>query len=681
MKLKTCVLLFLLCLSAHMACADVKVAAIFGSNMVLQRDADIPVWGWAEPGENICIQLGSGEEQKTVAGKDGSWKVVLPKQNGSEPVKLVVKGNNEVVFTDILLGEVWLCSGQSNMEFTVNRSNNFEEEAKAANYPTIRHIKIPKRPAALPEKDVAGTWEVCSPETVGKFTACGYFMARKLQQELKVPVGLINSSWGGTRIEPWTPPVGFEGVPALKGIYDRVLLADPGTKEHKEKLGAYAGEVREWLGKTDAFLKDGAGEVSPLSPYPSELLPITTGKSPHQQPTALYNGMIHGFVPLPIRGAIWYQGESNHGEGMMYKEKMKALVGGWRKLWGNDFPFYFVQIAPYSYGNEPATVVPIFWEAQEAASVEIPNCGMVVTNDVGNIKDIHPRNKQAVGLRLALLALKNTYGMKDILASGPKMKEMKVEGDKIRVVFDNAEGLTTRDGKAPDWFEIIGKGTGYVKADVVIDGDAVILSSPEVKEACAMRFAWSKLAEPNLINKAGIPAGAFRAGEVPTVDNLVLNVGESKDYALAYDLDLTELGRTVKYKVDNSKNLGAFDRIAYMLELTDAEGKEQYVYVSMDAFTDDARKIAIPTLDSKAFFNVPVKNMNIVSNVRSVKGGTGINGNIEFWPNNYAATNSMKIAGASDTTYDFGDAPSEPDDGYGSMQVHNTGAKQTVFAI
>jgi sialate O-acetylesterase len=369
---------------------------------------------------------------------------------------------------------------------------------------------------------------------------------------------------------------------------------------------------------------------------------------------------------------------------MLYAEHMKALIGGWRQVWGEgEFPFYFVQIAPYDYHRDPE-IIGEFWEAQAAAQA-VPNVGMAVINDIGNIANIHPTNKQEVGRRLALWALAKTYGQENLVYSGPTFKAMTLEGDKLRLTFDHvAGGLASRDGKPLSWFEVIDADEGgFVNADARIDGAAVVLSASEVKHPVAMRFAWSMLAEPNLMNAEGLPAGAFRAGKAPKRDLLAMKVPEAKNYQLVYDLDLAKLGSTITYAVDNHATIHQpFDRIAYFLELQSADKNTQYLYVSMDAFTDALDKIGVPTAKSGAFFQRNVANMNVYSNVKGVVAGTGLaGGNIEFWPNNYGAANSANVPNASSQVWDFGDEPSGPPDGYGSMQVHNHAAKQTLFAL
>ena len=659
--------------------ADVKVAHIFGSHMVLQRDMAIPVWGWADPGEPVKVQLGDKPAVTATPGADGKWIAKLPAQPAGGPFKLTISGNNQVVLDDVLIGEVWLCSGQSNMEFAVAGSDNAKDEIAAANYPQMRQIKVPRVPSGYPAPDFEGAWLVCTPEVAGAFTAAGYFFARELLKELKVPVGLINSSWGGTSIDPWTPPEGFAMVPALEPIYKQVMLTDPRSESYKQTLDDYLTALDAWT-KTAREALPAGKPLAPAPDYPAGLKPLV---GPGGAST-LYHGMIYPLLPVAIRGALWYQGEANHREGMRYRDKMEALIGGWRKLFGEgDFPFYYVQIAPYVYGNEDPFILPTFWEAQAAAQA-IPNTGMLVIHDIGNLTNIHPTNKQGVGKRLALWALAKTYGREGLVCSGPSFKSLAIEGDKLRVKFDNVGGgLTTRDAKAPDMFEIIGREGDFVKADAVIDGDAVVLSAPGVKDPVAMRFAWHRDASPNLMNKEGLPTGAFRAGDVPVRDYLALNVGEAKDYQLVYSLDLSKAGKEIKYDVDNRPQIiGPFDRVAYFLELQTGSGPVQWVYCSMDAFTDDLGKIGVPTLASKAKFQQKVTNLNVVSNVEGIATGSGLKGGcIEFWPHNYGPPNTSGIPGASNEVWDFGDQCTNPEDGYGSMQVGNFEAKQTIFAF
>lgn len=492
--------------------AEVRLPAVFSEHMVLQQKQPLRIWGWADVNETVTVTL-ADNTQKAKADEAGRWQVELPPLAANKvATTLTVKGNNTIEVSDILIGEVWLCSGQSNMEWSVAASTDAQNEIAAANHPMIRHIKVPRVQSILPRDDFQSQWQICSPETAGGFTACGYFMARKLQQELDVPVGLVNASWGGTRIEPWTPPVGFERVEALQDIHRSVLGRTPGTPQYRERLEAHIRALEAWTAKAKAAIAT-TDVLDPNPAYPQELVPFAS----NQDPTMLYNAMIHPLVGFPIRGAIWYQGESNHAEGMLYVEKKKALINGWRELWGQgDFPFYYVQIAPFQYGNEDPTILAEFWEAQQAAQ-SIPQTGMVVINDIATLNDIHPPNKQDVGLRLALLALKNDYGQDDLVAHSPQFDSLEVTSDRLKVRFKNTGGgLKTRDGEPPSHFEVIGGGSnGFQPATAEIDGDSVILSSEAVPNPVAFRFAWHMLAEPNLTGSTGLPVGACRAGEVP----------------------------------------------------------------------------------------------------------------------------------------------------------------------
>ena len=452
--------------------AEVKLPSVFDDHMVLQQGQKLPIWGWADPGESVTVSV-AGQSKKTKAGKDGAWKVQLkPLKASKTPVAFSVKGSNSIEFEDVLVGEVWLCSGQSNMEWRVSQSDNPKEEIAAGKHPLIRHIKIPHRPSATPEKDVTperGGWEVCSPETVGSFTAVGYFFARHLQGELGVPIGLLGCNWGGTRIEPWTTPSGFKSVPELK-------------KDYADKL--------------DTFPKK-----------------RDNGTINHQSPLALHNGMISPINPYGIRGALWYQGESNNGEGMLYYEKKKALINGWRDIWNNKkMPFYFVQLAPYKYGGEPTRLAGI-WQAQ-LETLKVPHTGMAVTTDIGNIRDIHPRNKQEVGRRLALWALAKDYGKKGIEYSSPLFKSARFRKDTVIVRFTHADGLKSTNGQALSHWEVAGEDEKFTAAQAEIKGSTVVARSDTVKKPKFVRFGYHQEAEPNLANGAGLPASPFTTGEV-----------------------------------------------------------------------------------------------------------------------------------------------------------------------
>lgn len=439
--------------------AEIKLPNVFADHMVLQRDRQLTIWGGASPGAELSLSL-AGQNFTVKADQNGLWQTKTKPLAVGGPIEMSIKGDgSDITLTDILVGDVWICSGQSNMEWSVAASNNPQEEIANADYPKLRLFDVKKVPQIDPADDVEldAPWSACTPQAIPRFSAVAYFFGRKLQQELDIPIGLISTNWGGTRIEPWTPPVGFESVEAVKDI--------------------------------------------PAS--------INREKFNHGTPTTLYNGMVHGLVPFGIKGAIWYQGESNRHDGMDYFEKKKALINGWREVFGQgDFPFYFVQLAPYIYGKEDPEILPRLWESQ-VATLSVKNTGMAVTTDIANLNDIHPKNKQDVGLRLALWALAKDYG-KDIVYSGPLYKEMKVEGNKIRLFFDHAKGLKSGDDKPLTWFTIAGKDGEFVEAKAVVDGETIVVSSPEVSEPARVRFGWHQTAEPNLFNGADLPASPFR---------------------------------------------------------------------------------------------------------------------------------------------------------------------------
>lgn len=460
------------CVASLCSARSLTLAPIFSDHMVLQREQPVPVWGSAAPGSSLTIEF-AGQTQTGRADAGGRWRVDLdPLSASSVPQTLTVRseeaGRQEsIMLRDVLVGEVWLCSGQSNMQWAMSRTENAEAAIAAADHPRIRFFRTPVVFSRIPLDSVDGKWEVCSPETAGPLSGVAYYFARELQRELDVPIGLLQSAWGGTRIEPWTPPEGFEGIESLQSIHQI------------------------------------ATNMPELDGDPQQ---------ERQTPTAIFNAMIHPHIPFAIRGVIWYQGESNRTEGMLYVDKTRALLNGWRGRWGFDFPFYFVQITPFQYAQQDPMILPEFWEAQAAIPRQIPGTAMAVASDATTLDDIHPPNKEVPGVRLALLALNHTYG-RDVVSSGPIFRSISRDrsGSRLRVEFDFADGLTTRDGNPPDWFEIAGNDGVFKAATASIQGSSVLLESDEVPLPVAMRFAWHKLAVPNLMNSAGLPAPAFRA--------------------------------------------------------------------------------------------------------------------------------------------------------------------------
>jgi sialate O-acetylesterase len=442
--------------------AAVKLPAVIGDNMVLQRGMPVPIWGWADKGEEVSVTI-AGQKQVAKAGDDGRWKVTLDKLDVGQPLEMTVQGSSggSVTLKNILVGEVWICSGQSNMAIGVVACKNGKEETAAANHPQIRLFTVPLAAAAQPAADVASNWRPCTPENIangktdcGGFSAAAYYFGRQLQAELNVPIGLIDTSVGGTPAEFWTSRKALEANPALKSLAQ--------------------------------------GDSS-----------------------SLYNGMIAPLIPYAIRGAIWYQGESNSFQGFRYRTLFPAMIANWRTDWGQgDFPFGFVQIAPFEKYTtdmkEDPRAVPELWESQLLTLKSTPNTGMVVTTDIGDLKDIHPQNKQDVGRRLALWALAKVYG-RDLVCSGPIYRSLAVEGDKIRLQFDHSGGgLVSRDGRPLCEFTIAGEDQKFLPAVATIDGPSVVVHSDQVPKPAAVRFAWRNDAAPNLSNKDGLPASPFR---------------------------------------------------------------------------------------------------------------------------------------------------------------------------
>jgi len=490
---------------SYEAQADVRLPSIFGSNMVLQADMPIKIWGWADPGEQVTVTVG----QKRATAKAaccGKWMVTIEPLKAGGPIEVIVEGKNKIKFTNVLIGEVWICSGQSNMAWPVTRALNPEKEIASANFPKIRLFTVTRAVALEPQSDCQGKWVVCSPETVPSFSAVAYFFGRKLHQELGVPVGLIHTSWGGTPAEAWTSREKLESIPQLLPILERW---DTLLKTYPKQLANYRIRLADWQ-KAAAEAKK-AGKKPPAKPRP----PHDPAKHPHLA-AGLFNAMIAPLIPYTIRGAIWYQGESNVARAYQYRTLFPAMIEDWRERWGQgDFPFIYVQLAPFRYGRFDPAACAELREAQ-LLTLKLPNTGMAVTMDIGNPKDIHPKNKQDVGKRLALWALALAYG-KDVVYSGPLYDSMKIESDKIRITFKHVDGGLVAKGGELTYFEIAGPDRKFVPAKAVIDGDTIVVSSPQVKQPVAVRYAWRDDAEPNLFNKAGLPASPFRTDNWPGV--------------------------------------------------------------------------------------------------------------------------------------------------------------------
>ncbi len=481
--MKACLLFLAAAVAVSTAHADVSLPAVFSDDIVLQRGAKVPVWGWAAPGEEVSVSF-AGQTQKTKADDKGDWKVQLDSMfEHADPSDLVVAGKNTLTVKNVLVGEVWLCSGQSNMQMTVNEAADAPKEIAQASHPQIRMFNVENIRATEPQKDTKGRWLVCDPANTPRFSAAAYYFGRKLHEELKVPVGLINTCWGGTRAEAWTSREALEQLPSA-----RALLAD-------------------WEKRLKSF--DPAKDKE------------DPNKTPHY-PAVLFNQMIAPLVPYAIRGAIWYQGESNQKRAQQYQELLPTMINDWRTRWGTDFPFYLVQLAGFGNGHAPATEagVPDTWaelqEAQMLTAITLPHCGVAVANDIGDEKNIHPTNKQEVGRRLALWALAKDYARQDVECSGPIFKGSKTDGKKVRIQFSHAKGLKARDGGELKGFQICGADQKWQWAKAKVEGGEVVAWSEQVAKPAGVRYAWASWSpQANLVNAAGLPASCFRTDEFP----------------------------------------------------------------------------------------------------------------------------------------------------------------------
>ena len=649
----------LILLFACVVHAEVRLPAIIGDNMVLQQATKVRIWGNATAGERVIVTF-QNKSSETVADGQGRWQVFIGPLKSGGPSELIVKGSNTLTIKNVLVGEVWLCSGQSNMEWPLGNTIGAAETVAQANYPEIRMFRVEHHTSAEPLSDLEGHWIVTTPDEAAHFTAVGYFFGRELYQRLKVPIGLIDSSWGGTPAEAWTSHDALVASPELKPILDRYesglnmlpqakeayaqalaqweeknLYIDAGNKgealgyaepststdgwskmdlpQQFETAGLLIDgaiwfrkvlEVPEaWAGKDlvlnltpiddqdvtyfngkkvgsigretpnsymvprkysvpgslvhggrnviavrvfdsageGGFSRGGAMSIAPKGAAETEVIslrgawdykvelalepkhpdwgsrPEAVGVSNQNNPSVLYNAMIAPLVPFAIRGAIWYQGESNAGRAYQYRTLFPIMIRNWRSAWRSEFPFYFVQLANW-HANKAEPDESDWAELREAQTMTLrePQTGMAVTIDIGDENDIHPRNKLDVGRRLAAWALAGTYGQK-VVPSGPLFDRFNVEGDKIRIRFKHGAGLKTSDGGALKGFAIAGEDRRFVWADARIDGDSVIVSSPKVTKPVAVRYGWADNPLANLYNTAGLPASPFRTDDWPGV--------------------------------------------------------------------------------------------------------------------------------------------------------------------
>jgi sialate O-acetylesterase len=497
--------------------AEVKLPAILSDHVVLQRDKVLPIWGWADPGEQVSVSLGK-KRMTTTGGPDGRWIVRLPAQPVStEPLTLTVAGKtNTLTVADVLLGDVWMCCGQSNMEMVLGGCDSAEDR-KTADFPLIRHLFVPRNFADAPASDVQGSWRVCTPESSAGFSGVGFYFARKVQAETGVPIGLLNNAVGATNIEWWISAETLLGTAELAPYAKKMGEA---VAQYQKQLTEQLPAAEKWALSARAAL--GAGKQLPAPP----LLPDPPYKK--LQCALLHNGHIAPLIPMALRGVLWYQGESN-ADGNLYLEKTRAMVTDWREFFAEpNLPFYFVQLAAFTKPNSNAVDAGSWGAIRDVQrrSLIIPHTGMASAVDIGDADDIHPKNKADVGERLALWALANEYGKKGLVVSGPLFRELRVEGGKVRIGFDSLGGglmAARKSGRAPavedkggklNRFAVCGSDKKWFHAEALIDGDTVVVSSPEVSAPVAVRYADATNPEgANLYNRAGLPASPFRSDD------------------------------------------------------------------------------------------------------------------------------------------------------------------------
>jgi sialate O-acetylesterase len=520
LSLAALALVALLCPPGRPARADVSLNNMFGDHMVLQQGIKNKVWGKADPGEAVTVTLGS-QSKSTTAAADGNWHVFLdPVQEYGGPHTLTVKGKNTVTFNDVLIGEVWVCAGQSNMQWAVNGSNDADLEKAAAKFPNIRLISVPQVGTQEPQWNFKGSWQACAPETVGSFSAVGYFFGRQLHQTLGVPVGLINNAWGGSAAEAWVKRDKLAAHPTLKVLHEKWQKEEANFDKAKAD---FEKKLADWTAAAKQAKAEGkpepAGKPDPRH-HPDGRM------KGNARPGNIHSGVLTPSVGYGIRGAIWYQGESNAGRAYQYRELFPFMIKSWREEWGlGDFPFYWVQLADYMQVKpEPAESA---WaelrEAQTMTMKALPNTGEAVIIDIGEGKDIHPKNKQDVAKRLARWALSQTYKVPNITARSPLYQSMETQGSKIVLAFDHLANKAKTawrpfDVHEPLGFTIAGADKKFVPAKAAIRDDGRIeVWSDAVSEPVAVRYAWADNPVCNMYSAEGLPLTPFRTDDFPGV--------------------------------------------------------------------------------------------------------------------------------------------------------------------
>jgi len=484
------------------ALADVRLPAIFSDHMVLQAGKPLLLWGWANPAEAVSVSI-AGQQQSTTADASGQWQVALSAlAPTSTATTLTVKGHTTLTVEDVLVGEVWLGSGQSNMELPVKRAKDFTREREGAQFPGIRMFTVKKAASTNTAVDVAGRWVACHPTNVGDFSATLYFFGRELHQSLHQPIGLIHSSLGGTPIQAWMPLDALKASPYY----------ETWTERKRQEIAAWPGREKQILASIRAWEAEAAQGTN----QKLRMRPGNPGRPDSIQylPGRLYNGMIHPLMDYAVRGVLWYQGEANARDGQagaaLYADLQTRLISGWRSAWGEPgLPFFFVQLPNYDDALDPTKVSWAYFREGQSRTLAVPHTGMAVTVDIGEAWDIHPKNKQEVGHRLALLALTDAYKM-NIPSRGPEFSKIFIQGGEAHLTFNHAEGGWVARGERITGFAIAGANRKWFPATARTDSDRLIISSPEVPVPAAVRYGWADNPECQLYNRAGLPLSPFR---------------------------------------------------------------------------------------------------------------------------------------------------------------------------
>jgi sialate O-acetylesterase len=492
---------FLFCYTSN---AAIKLPSLFGNHMVLQQKSKVPIWGWASPGENISIEV-SWQKNKvhTKTDASGHWKIELETPKAGGPYQININGENSIQLNDILIGEVWLCSGQSNMTFPLKYSDSAKQEIAKADFPAIRYFGVKHQYGEEPFNDCKGEWQITSPQTAASFSAVAYYFAKKIHTQLDVPIGIVCSAWGGTPAEAWTPKEVLQKDDSLQFFLRR-------WKEIPQKVGADSIRYNLALQQWEEEKKSGND-----TPKPDKPRDFYYYSQPWCQPSALFNGMIHPLIPFCFKGILWYQGESNVSESNLYQNLFTSLIKSWRKRWEKEgtktqLPFYFVQIAPFGYGNLEAAAE--LRQAQYDVMKTVDNTGMAVTIDLGDMNNIHFTHKKEVGERLAFIALAKSYAYKNVIYKGPVCNKISKVNNKLELRFD--QKLFTIDEEKPQGFEIGYKDPSsdsmrFVKAQSIVKHNEVEVWNDTVKVPLVVRYAWLDAGEANLINQSKLPAYPF----------------------------------------------------------------------------------------------------------------------------------------------------------------------------